>query len=55
MGSYTTFEYDIAQLSIDELSELYLNGDLDKMYDEYENNNEIRIGKGKLRKGVRSQ
>lgn len=36
MGSYTPLEKELNGFTSDELNELYLSGDLDKMYDDYE-------------------
>ncbi|MDY7043672.1 hypothetical protein RVS70_05575 [Virgibacillus sp. M23] len=43
MGSYTRFEDELNGLSVDEINELYLNGGLDKAYEEYECTGEVNI------------
>lgn len=47
MGRYTQVEYELSHLSIDELNELYLNGDLDKAYDDFDRTGEVKIKKAK--------
>lgn len=37
MGTYTNFEMELQHISNDELIELFLSGELDKMYENYEN------------------
>lgn len=54
MGSYTSFEREIAHLSIDEVNELYFSGKLDEMYDKYEKDNNIGKDKNK-QKGEKSR
>lgn len=51
MGSYTKFEVELSQYSIDELNEMYLNGDLDKAYDDFERENQIAY-RGDMEKEV---
>lgn len=36
MGSYTNFESMLEQHNSDKINEMYFSGDLDKMYDDYE-------------------
>ncbi|MFJ8247310.1 hypothetical protein [Peribacillus asahii] len=43
MGSYTSLEYHLETLSIDEKNELYLSGRLDLMLDEAERKNRSNI------------
>lgn len=41
MGSYTPVEMDISNMSNDKLNEMYLSGDLDKMYEDFERHERI--------------
>ncbi len=50
MGSYTPVERELSHLSIDEINEMYLNGDLHKVYDEFERTNEVSIEKKKRKR-----
>lgn len=40
MGTYTPFERELGSFTSDEMNELYLSGDLDKMYENYEQQKE---------------
>lgn len=43
MGRYTQLETELNNLSIDELNELYLSGDLDRAYDDFDRIGTISI------------
>jgi hypothetical protein len=47
MGKYSAIEAELNNLSADELNELFLNGDLDKIYDDFERTGEVNVRKAK--------
>lgn len=50
MGSYTGFERELKNYSVDEINELFLSGKLDVMYDDYERRGQVPTYRNKLRK-----
>jgi hypothetical protein len=42
MGKYTAVEMELSHLSSDEMNELYLSGDLDKAYEDYDRTGEVK-------------
>lgn len=45
MGRYTEVERELSHLSADEMNELYLSGDLDKIYDDFDRSNNLSLNK----------
>lgn len=45
MGRYTEVEVELSYLSSDELNELYLNGGLDEIYDEFDRTGRVSINR----------
>lgn len=43
MGRYTPVEIALSYLSNDELNELYLSGELDRIYEEFDRTGEVKI------------
>lgn len=46
MGSYTKVEEQLSVYSADEMNELFLSGDLDKIYDDFERERELEVSRG---------
>ena len=45
MGKYAEIEAELSYLSSDELNELYLNGGLDELYDEFDRTGRVSINR----------
>lgn len=55
MGTYTPFENELSHLSVDEINELYLSGDLDKMYEEFERTTKAKVYNWKTKKQYKAK
>lgn len=55
MGRYSAVERELSHLSSDEINELYLSGDLDRIYEEFDRTGEINIKKARGRRKKRKE
>jgi hypothetical protein len=59
MGRYALVEHELSNLSSDEINELYLSGDLDKIYEDFDRTGEVKVrkvrGKSKREKKTRGE
>jgi hypothetical protein len=55
MSRYTPVERALSRLSNDELNELFLSGELDRIYEEFEKTGKVRIRRGKGKRKRRGE
>jgi len=57
MGTYTPLEVELGNYNIDEMNEMYMSGELDTMYDDFERTKVIPVKrkKKKYKNGEQSQ
>jgi hypothetical protein len=55
MGKYSKVERALSNLSSDEMNELYLSGDLDRIYEDFDRTGEVKIPKKKRKKKAKGE